>query len=109
MTTYLDYKVIAEENNSAPPVGAPENMPTSMVNNVLREIMSVIRQLGDQTQLDFSNLGTMAIQDADAVLITGGDITATLAGPGGGITNLKSQNLIEGPIPKTIFPADATP
>lgn len=109
MTTYLDYKVIPEENNAAPPVGAPENMPTSMVNNVLREVMSVIRQLGDTMQTDFNALGTMSLQDADAVLITGGEITATLNGPGAGITNLKAQNLIEGPIPKTVFPADATP
>lgn len=109
MTTYLDYKVLPADNNGPPPVGAPEQHPTSQVNNIMREMMSVVRQLGDSWQASVDALGTMASQDADAVAITGGTITADLSGPGGGITNLKAQNLIEGPIPKTIFPADATP
>jgi hypothetical protein len=108
-TTWLDYKANPAENNGPPPVGAPENMPTSQVNNVSREIMSVIRLMGDEFQADLDGLGTMATQDATAVAITGGTITATLNGPGAGITNLKSQNLIEGPIPAAIFPPDATP
>jgi hypothetical protein len=109
MTTWLDYSSNPPENNTPPPVGAPENMPTSQVNNVMREIMSVIRLMGDEFQGNFDGLGTMAAQNADAVAITGGTVTATLAGPGAGITNLKAQNLIEGPIPAAIFPADATP
>lgn len=109
MTTYLDYKVLPAENNGPPPVGAPENMPTSQVNNVMREIMSVIRQLGDSAMAAIDDLGSMANQNADAVAITGGTVNATLSGPGGGITNLKAQALIEGPIPAAIFPADATP
>lgn len=109
MTTYLDYKVNPPENNGPPPVGAPENMPTNQVNNVQREMMSVIRQLGDTAMAAIDDLGTMANQNADTVAITGGTVTATLAGPGAGITNLKAQNLIEGPIPAAVFPADATP
>jgi hypothetical protein len=109
MTTYLDYKTIPSENNSPPPVGAPEGMPTSQVNNIAREMMSVIRQLGDQTQADIAALGTMSQQNADAVAITGGTITATFTGAGGGLTNLKAQNLIEGPIPAAIFPGDGAP
>jgi hypothetical protein len=39
-------------------------------------------------KVDASDLGTMAAQDASAVNITGGNITGTLAGPGGGITGI---------------------
>src|SRR5262245_24393301 len=108
-TTWLDYKANPPENNGPPPVGAPENMPTSQVNNVMGEIMSVIRLMGDEFQADIDGLGTMAAQDATAVAITGGTVNATLSGNGAGITNLKSQNLIEGPIPAGIFPGDPTP
>lgn len=109
MTTWKDYSVDPPANNSAPPVGAPEFMPTTQVNNVQREMMSVIRQMGDEFDAKVAGLGTMATQNADAVNITGGTITGTHVGPGAGLTNLKAQALIEGPIPAAIFPADSTP
>jgi hypothetical protein len=109
MTTWRDYSAVPTENNGPPPVGAPEFMPTAQTNNVSREVMSVIRQMGDEFDGLLDGLGTMAQQDATAVAITGGTITATLAGPGAGVTNLKAQNLIEGPIPAAVFPPDGTP
>jgi hypothetical protein len=109
MTTWNDYAPNPIDNSGSPPVGAPENVPANQVNNILREVMSVIRKMGDQLTASITGLGTMSTQNADAVAITGGTVNATLSGPGGGITNLKAQTLVEGPIPAAVFPADATP
>jgi len=109
MTTWRDYHTNPTENDMPPPVGAPENMPTNQVNNTQREMMSVIRQLGDEAEGEFDALGTMSTQNADAVAITGGTVNAAHAGAGTGLTDLQAQNLAGGPIPKTVFPADATP
>ena len=98
MTTYLDYQANPGDNNSPPPVGAPEGMFPAAVNDVLREIMSVIRQLGDQVSTTFSGLGSMAQQNAGAVAITGGAVNANLTGNGAGITALNAQALSNGPI-----------
>lgn len=107
MTTYLDYKANPIENNGPPPVGAPENMPTNQVNNVAREMMSVVRQLGDKGQADIDALGTMAAQDADAVVITGGTVNAAHAGSGALLTALPAAQLTgAGTIPPAIFPLD---
>jgi microcystin-dependent protein len=110
MTTYLDYKTNPAENTMAPPVGAPENLPTNQVNNIQREMMSVIRQLGDQTEADILALGTMSEQDADAVAITGGTVDAAHAGSGAGLTALPVAQLTgDGLIPAAVFPPEATP
>lgn len=49
-------------------------------------------------------LGTMAIQNADAVAITGG----TLAGNGAGLTNLNASNLASGTVPQARKWTEAT-
>lgn len=74
MTTYLNYSATSADNNTAPPVGAPEGMYPSAVDDTMREMMSVVRQLGDQTQSTFTALGTMSQQNANAVNITGGTV-----------------------------------
>lgn len=95
MTTWQDYQATPGDNNSPPPVGAPEGMPPSSVNDIMREMMSVIQQLGQSTQDTFADLGTMAQQNANAVAITGGSISGvTLAGDGGGIWDLQAPNLV---------------
>lgn len=47
MTYYLDYSATAASNTAVPPKGAPEGMRPSEVNDTMRDMMSVIRQLGD--------------------------------------------------------------
>jgi hypothetical protein len=49
MATYLDYNATASLNIGAPPLGAPEGMKPSTVNDAMRSMMSAIRNLGDQT------------------------------------------------------------
>jgi hypothetical protein len=46
---YTQYSATAASNNSSPPVGAPENMSPSAVNDAMRETMATIRSLGDLT------------------------------------------------------------
>jgi hypothetical protein len=79
MTVYTDYSAIPADNNSPPPVGAPEGMYPSTVNDTMREMMSVVRQLGDQTETSFGGLGTMASQNANNVNITGGTLSVSSA------------------------------
>jgi hypothetical protein len=79
MTVYTDYSAIPADNNSPPPVGAPEGMYPSTVNDTMREMMSVVRQLGDQTETSFGGLGTMASQNANNVNITGGTLKVSNA------------------------------
>lgn len=99
MTIWSDYETNPGDNNSPPPVGAPEGMPPSSVDDTMREMMSVIRQLGDQVQATFQGLGTMSTQNANAVAITGGAVNAVLSGPGTGITSLSAPNL-QGIVPQ---------
>ena len=108
MTTWRDYQVNPVENDMPPPVGAPENMPANQINNTLREVMSVVRQMGDETEGGFGDLGTMAAQNADAVAITGGTVNAAHAGSGAGLTALPAAQLT-GTLPAATFPPDATP
>jgi hypothetical protein len=100
MTLYSDYSATPADNNSPPPVGAPEGMYPSSVNDTMREMMSVIRQLGDQVGTTFAGLGTMATQNADSVAITGGSVTATLAGNGSNISGLNAGALTTGTVPQ---------
>jgi hypothetical protein len=84
VTTYTDYSSDPDSNNADPPVGAPEGQFRGhLVNNIMREMMSVIRKLGDMAlkmpdpDNPFGPAGTMATQDANAVEITGGRIRDT--------------------------------
>lgn len=54
MPVYTDYEPIADDNQAAPPVGAPEGgYKGSVVNDTFRYMMAVIRNLGDGAlQLD---------------------------------------------------------
>jgi hypothetical protein len=63
MTTFRDYELEPDDNQAAPPVGAPEGgFKGSNVNNIMREMMSVIAQLGHGTlQLDGTTKPTAAI------------------------------------------------
>jgi len=79
MTVYTDYSATPADNDSPPPVGAPEGMYPSAVNDTMREMMSVVRQLGDQTQSTFGALGSMSSQNANAANITGGTIGGSTA------------------------------
>jgi hypothetical protein len=99
MTLYSDYSATPGDNNSPPPVGAPEGMYPSSVNDTMREMMSVIRQLGDQVQTTFGGLGDMSKQTSSNVSISGGAVTATLAGPGSGVTSLNASNIASGTVP----------
>ncbi|HET9273621.1 MAG TPA: hypothetical protein VFO09_05080, partial [Methyloceanibacter sp.] len=48
MPVYTDYEPIADDNQAAPPVGAPEGgYKGSVVNDTFRYMMAVIRNLGD--------------------------------------------------------------
>ena len=49
MPVYTDYSAVPADNNTAPPVGAPEGMPPSSVNDAMRYHMAVTRILGDNT------------------------------------------------------------
>jgi len=49
MATYLDYNATASLNVGVPPLGAPEGMKPSTVNDAMRSMMSAIRDLGDQS------------------------------------------------------------
>jgi hypothetical protein len=100
MTLWSDYKPLPADNVAAPPVGAPEGMWPSATNDVLREVMSVINQLGQQVTDTFAGLGSMANQSAANVNITGGTISGvTISGNGGGLTNLNASNLATGTVP----------
>jgi hypothetical protein len=100
MTIWSDYKPLPADNVAAPPVGAPEGMWPSATNDVLREVMSVINQLGQQVTDTFAGLGSMANQSAANVNITGGTISGvTISGNGAGLTNLNASNLATGTVP----------
>lgn len=87
MTTWRDYNAEPDQNTSPPPVGAPEgNYRGDVVNNTFREVMSVVRDLGDTTlKIDEEDgsftsesvARSMALQSKTAVNITGGAITNT--------------------------------
>lgn len=100
MTIWSDYQTTPGDNNSAPPVGAPEGMAPSAVDDTMREMMSVVRQLGDEVITNgLAMLGTMADQNANNVAITGGTVIAALGGDGGGVFDLQSGYLV-GQIPQ---------
>jgi len=101
MTLWSDYSPTPSDNTSPPPLGAPEGMFPSAVNDTIREMMSVINQLGTTTQSTFAGLGSMSTQNSDDVSITGGSVTGvTLAGEGSGIYNLNAANLAIGTVPQ---------
>lgn len=64
---YTKYSLTPDNNNSAPPDGAPEGMLPSGVNNTMRDMMAQIRDVGDGIRD-----GTYAITNAN---ITGGSIS----------------------------------
>jgi hypothetical protein len=100
MTIWSDYKPLPADNIAAPPVGAPEGMWPSATNDVLREIMSVINQLGQQVTDTFAGLGTMSNQASNNVNITGGVISGvTISGNGAGLTSLNAAALATGIVP----------
>ena len=63
---YTKYSLVPDDNNSAPPNGAPEGMLPSGVNNTMRDMMAQIRDVGDGIRN-----GTYTITSAS---ITGGSI-----------------------------------
>ena len=64
---YTKYSLTPDNNNAAPPDGAPEGMLPSGVNNTMRDMMAQIRDVGDGIRD-----GTYAITNAN---ITGGAIS----------------------------------
>jgi hypothetical protein len=64
---YTKYSLTPDDNNSAPPNGAPEGMLPSGVNNTMRDMMAQIRDVGDGIRN-----GTYAVTSAN---ITGGTIS----------------------------------
>src|SRR5262245_52654774 len=83
-------------NTAAPPNGAPEGMKAGRLNDCVRTVMAACRELGDQATATDNGLGTIASQDANAVAITGGTITAN----GAGITALAADQLATGLVPR---------
>lgn len=72
MTTYLNYSATPADNNSPPPVGAPEGMYPSAVDDTMREMMSVIRQLGDGVTSSFG--GTIDCTQLNANVVSSSTI-----------------------------------
>lgn len=91
MPTWREYNATPGDNSSPPPVGAPEGgFLGKFVNDCLRYMAAVIRDLGNTTlklpnnptasgfsEGAESRAGTMALQQAASVQITGGIITNT--------------------------------
>lgn len=48
MATWENYSITPSENNGPPPIGAPEGMAPSAVNDVLREMQAAIRNLAER-------------------------------------------------------------
>lgn len=49
MGDYTEFQTTANANTASPPTGAPEGMAPSTVNDTMREMMAVIRLLGDKS------------------------------------------------------------
>lgn len=61
MADIKDFSILAANNNSTPPDGAPEGMAPSTVNNVIRELMAAIRRQWEQAEwFDFGDTITYA-------------------------------------------------
>ena len=79
MAEVIDWSPVDDDNNSAPPVGAPEGMLPSGVNNTMRAMMGSLRRMYDK------------IVSAETVLpylpLAGGTVTGNVAMNGtGGLT-----------------------
>jgi hypothetical protein len=62
MSEVQTWSVTAASNNSSPPDGAPENMARSAVNNVMRELMAVIKRWQADTNGSITSGGTANAQ-----------------------------------------------
>lgn len=91
MPSWRDYQSTPDANSAASPVGAAEgNYRGNVVNDTFRYMMAVIRGLGDTTLkiatgegsafTAESTAGSMALQNANAVVITGGSISGVTLG-----------------------------
>lgn len=76
-----DYSIVAADNNALPPIGAPEGMAANLVNNTMREGMSVFKRFGGYTADLLSDMtGELKARLETGVVI---NVTAgTVAGDG---------------------------
>jgi len=77
MAEVIDWAPVDDDNNAAPPVGAPEGMMPAQVNNTMRAMMGSLRRMYDQIVA-----GTLALP---YLPLAGGTVTGNVAinGTGG--------------------------
>ena len=60
MAEIYHWNTSADQNNNQPPDGAPENMPPSTVNNVIREVFAVIARGWNATNASITSSSTIS-------------------------------------------------
>ena len=74
MAEVVDWSPVDDDNDSAPPVGAPEGMMPSAVNNTLRAMMASLRRMYDKPYLPTAGgtvTGNVAINGTGGLALSG--------------------------------------